>query len=121
MTLPSWLSHTDHDTDRILIAAWLCRRGDYDAAMGIYRSTVPAHREAELEAKLAEIVELIGEWDHCYEDPRSYAFITDAVELHGDVDAWAVTRCEAIAADAAMLAEQLVLLVRPPLSLVGGS
>lgn len=121
MTMPSWLRHDDHDVDRVLIAAWLRRRGDYDPAMAIFRIVVPVHREAEYEHQLMQLVELLGEWDHCYEDPRGYAFVSEGLELHGDVEAWAVTRCEAIAADAAMLAEQVVASVRSPLTLVGGS
>lgn len=119
MTFPAWLRHDNHDTDRILIAAWLRRQGEHDAAMLVARSVIQPHREAELEGKLAEIVELLGEWDDCYDNPRQYAFVSEGLELHSDIDGWSVTRCEQIAADAAMLAEQLVAAARH-LAVVGG-
>lgn len=117
-TFPEWLRHDNHDVDRLMVACWLRRQGEHDAAMLVIRNVIGPHREHDAEPTLAEIVELLGEWDDCHENPRQYAYVADGLELHGDTDGWSVTRCEAIAADATMLAEQIVASVRP-LTLVG--
>jgi hypothetical protein len=108
--IPEWVRHPDNvDADRVLLAGWFLRQGEADIAYGIARSITPVFL-GFVEQHVQRIAELLGDWDSCLNDPRTFAYVSEG--LHHPAagvtwDEWGVGQREQILADAIMLAEQV--------------
>lgn len=108
--IPEFVRHDEVDPDRIMVAAWLYLHGDRDVAMAIARSVVPVYRQHRIEHDLPLIAELLGQHQHCEDNPADFANFTEgrlAPPVNWTWEEWGDEHCGQLAADARVRAWQL--------------